>query len=65
MLDFFTISVCSIAIFNKLDLTGIDTVGGVRVPAGYCGVLGFRPSHGTVPQMGMIPVSASLDTVGM
>ncbi|KAI5660282.1 hypothetical protein M9H77_29075 [Catharanthus roseus] len=43
---------------------GIDTVGGVRVPAGYCGVLGFRPSHGTVPQMGMIPVSASLDTVG-
>ncbi|OIT33300.1 PREDICTED: outer envelope protein 64, chloroplastic [Nicotiana attenuata] len=43
---------------------GIDAVGGVRVPAAYCGVLGFRPSHGTVAHTGIIPVSASLDTVG-
>jgi Asp-tRNA(Asn)/Glu-tRNA(Gln) amidotransferase A subunit family amidase len=43
---------------------GIDTVGGVRIPAAYCGVLGFRPSHGTVPHIGIIPVATSLDTVG-
>ncbi|XP_016477976.1 translocon at the outer membrane of chloroplasts 64-like [Nicotiana tabacum] len=43
---------------------GTDAVGGVRVPAAYCGVLGFRPSHGTVAHTGVIPVSASLDTVG-
>ncbi|XP_054818295.1 translocon at the outer membrane of chloroplasts 64 [Prosopis cineraria] len=43
---------------------GIDTVGGVRVPAGFCGVLGFRPSYGAVSHMGLIPVSTSLDTVG-
>ncbi|XP_015069631.1 outer envelope protein 64, chloroplastic [Solanum pennellii] len=43
---------------------GTDAVGGVRVPAAYCGVLGFRPSHGTVSHTGIIPVSASLDTVG-
>ncbi|EXB80331.1 Outer envelope protein 64 [Morus notabilis] len=43
---------------------GIDTVGGVRVPAGFCGVLGFRPSHGAVSHVGIIPVSTSLDTVG-
>ncbi|KAK3228289.1 hypothetical protein Dsin_008151 [Dipteronia sinensis] len=43
---------------------GVDTVGGVRVPAAFCGVLGFRPSHGAVSQMGIIPVSTSLDTVG-
>ena len=44
---------------------GIDTVGGIRVPAGFCGVLGFRPSHGAVSHVGILPVSTSLDTVGM
>ncbi|XP_051119417.1 outer envelope protein 64, chloroplastic [Andrographis paniculata] len=43
---------------------GIDTDGGVRVPADYCGVIGFRPSHGTVSMTGLIPVSGSLDTIG-
>ncbi|KAH1049759.1 hypothetical protein GYH30_020329 [Glycine max] len=43
---------------------GIDTVGGVRVPAGFCGILGFRPSHGAVSHLGIIPISTSLDTVG-
>lgn len=42
---------------------GIDTDGGVRVPAGFCGVLGFRPSYGAVSQIGIIPVSSSFDTV--
>ncbi|KAK9278959.1 hypothetical protein L1049_028541 [Liquidambar formosana] len=50
---------------NLVDFSlGIDTVGGVRVPAGFCGIIGFRPSHGAVSHMGIIPVSASLDTVG-
>ncbi|XP_047950087.1 outer envelope protein 64, chloroplastic-like [Salvia hispanica] len=43
---------------------GIDTDGGVRLPAGNCAVVGFRPSHGTVSLSGVIPVSESLDTVG-
>ncbi|MCI87408.1 translocon at the outer membrane of chloroplasts 64-like, partial [Trifolium medium] len=43
----------------------VDTSGGVRVPAGFCGILGFRPSHGAVSHVGIIPVSTSLDTVGM
>lgn len=46
-------------------MSGIDTVGGVRVPAGFCGVLGFRPSYGAVSHTGIIPVSTSMDTVGM
>ncbi|KAE9613840.1 Translocon at the outer membrane of chloroplasts 64 [Lupinus albus] len=50
---------------NLVDFSlGIDTVGGVRVPAGFCGVLGFRPSYGAVSHNGIIPVSTSLDTVG-
>ncbi|GFP86247.1 outer envelope protein 64 chloroplastic [Phtheirospermum japonicum] len=43
---------------------GIDTDGGVRVPAGYCGILGYRPSYGTLSLSGVTPVSGSLDTVG-
>ncbi|XP_010506209.1 PREDICTED: outer envelope protein 64, chloroplastic [Camelina sativa] len=43
---------------------GIDTAGGVRVPAGYCGVLGFKSSHGTISNTGIIPASSSLDSVG-
>ncbi|CAL5371941.1 unnamed protein product [Camellia sinensis] len=50
---------------NLVDFSlGIDTDGGVRVPAGYCGVIGFRPSHGALSHIGIIPVSSSFDTVG-
>ncbi|XP_059453421.1 translocon at the outer membrane of chloroplasts 64 isoform X4 [Corylus avellana] len=45
-------------------VAGIDTVGGVRIPAGFCGILGFRPSHGAVSHVGIIPISTSLDTIG-
>uniref|UniRef100_A0A9I9DA22 Amidase domain-containing protein n=1 Tax=Cucumis melo TaxID=3656 RepID=A0A9I9DA22_CUCME len=41
-----------------------DTGGSVRVPASYCGVLGFRPSHGVVSTSGVIPMTQSFDTVG-
>lgn len=43
---------------------GTDTGGSVRVPAAFCGILGFRPSHGAVSSIGVTPMSQSLDTVG-
>jgi len=43
---------------------GTDTGGSVRVPASYCGVFGFRPTHGAVPADGVIPLAESFDTVG-
>uniref|UniRef100_A0A7I4F9K9 Amidase domain-containing protein n=2 Tax=Physcomitrium patens TaxID=3218 RepID=A0A7I4F9K9_PHYPA len=43
---------------------GTDTAGSVRVPAAFCGILGFRPSHGAVPVIGVIPMAQSFDTVG-
>lgn len=50
---------------NLVDFSlGIDTIGGVRVPAAYCDIIGFRSSHGTISNMGVLPVSTSLDTVG-
>lgn len=43
---------------------GIDTVGGVRIPAAFCGIFGFRPSHAAISNIGVLSVSPSLDTSG-
>ncbi|KAK6121213.1 hypothetical protein DH2020_045039 [Rehmannia glutinosa] len=43
---------------------GTDTIGCIRLPASFCGILGFRPSHGIVSAIGVSPNSQSLDTVG-
>ncbi|CAN0914284.1 Amidase 1 [Linum grandiflorum] len=43
---------------------GTDTGGSVRVPASYCGIFGFRPSHDAVSTSGVIPMAQSFDTVG-
>lgn len=45
-------------------MLGTDTAGSVRVPAAFCGILGFRPSHGAVPVVGVLPMAQSFDTVG-
>jgi amidase len=43
---------------------GTDTGGSVRVPASYCGIFGFRPTHGRVSNEGVVPLAPSCDTVG-
>ncbi|BBN12172.1 protein MpAMI1 [Marchantia polymorpha subsp. ruderalis] len=43
---------------------GTDTGGSVRAPAAFCGILGFRPSHGVIPTEGVTPMAQSFDTVG-
>lgn len=59
----------SLLVLNRLNqkvlaIIGTDTGGSVRVPASYCGILGFRPSHNAISTAGVIPMAQSLDTVG-
>ncbi|WP_441228209.1 amidase family protein [Tardiphaga sp. 20_F10_N6_6] len=43
---------------------GGDTVGSIRVPASFCGVVGFKPTTGRWPRNGVAPISPTLDTTG-
>jgi mandelamide amidase len=44
---------------------GGDTVGSIRVPASFCGVVGFKPTTGRWPRNGVAPISHTLDTTGV
>lgn len=44
---------------------GTDTGGSVRVPAAFCGIYGFRPTHGAIPLDGVVSLGNSFDTVGI
>ncbi|NML62951.1 amidase [Massilia sp. RP-1-19] len=44
---------------------GGDTIGSIRVPASFCGVVGFKPTTGRWPRGGVVPVSHTLDTTGV
>jgi Asp-tRNA(Asn)/Glu-tRNA(Gln) amidotransferase A subunit family amidase len=43
---------------------GTDSAGSIRIPAAWCGVVGFKPTYGLVPVDGCFPLAPSWDVVG-
>jgi len=44
---------------------GSDTAGSIRVPASYCGAIGYKPTYGLVSLAGALPLVPSCDHVGV
>lgn len=57
-------SAASVAAYLCYGALGTDTSGSVRIPASFCGIVGMKPTFGSISSSGVYPLSWTLDHVG-